>query len=259
MKQLKRHHKMKQHRYNLNESLRSGDLKNFVSNIFTVDQFKSKMGEDQDIVVLGFKVNEKHPAIDLMEFIEKGYNFILDADMSAGEEFDGKYQVFVELQRTPELPGQLRELLGGIGQLCDCRDWRFRYQKAPQSVTFSEESVLEHIPTTPDDYTKKILEIKTVDVQKFFDQGAVDIELDENNTLTFSKPYSGSIEAKFVSIGDYDAVKNTVQGKLNLDESSQSQCLFLTKYLGRYDIDKIGTKFLIRNGSKAVVIEKERW
>ena len=68
----------------LNESLRSGDLKNYVSEIFTVDQYKSKMGEDSDVIVLGFHVREKEPAIDMMEFIEKGYNFILDADMSAG-------------------------------------------------------------------------------------------------------------------------------------------------------------------------------
>ena len=251
--------KQQHHKHKLDESLRSGDLKNFVSDLFTVDQYKSKMGEDHDIVVLGFKVSEKHPAIDLMEFIEKGYNFILDADMSAGEEFDGKYQVFVELERTPQLPSQLRELLGGVGQLCDCRDWRFRYQKSPSSVPFSEESVLEHIPTTPEDYNNKILEIKNDDVKEFFDQGSVAVELDESNMLTFSKPYSGVIQAKFVSIGDWQDVKETVPGKLSMDESSQSQCLFLTKYLGDYAIDKIGNKFLIRNGSRAVVIEKERW
>jgi hypothetical protein len=76
---------------NLSEGLRSGDLENYVSELFTVDRYSSKMGEDSDIVVLGFRVREKHPAIDLMEFIEKGYDFILDADMSAGEENDGQY------------------------------------------------------------------------------------------------------------------------------------------------------------------------
>jgi hypothetical protein len=82
----------------LNEGLRSGDLRNYVSEVFTVDRYSSKMGEDQDIVVLGFRVREKNPAIDMMEFIEKGYPFILDADISAGEENDGQYQVFVEIE-----------------------------------------------------------------------------------------------------------------------------------------------------------------
>lgn len=246
-------------RYNLSEGLRSGDLTDYVSEIFTVDQYRSKMGEDSDIVVLGFRVKEKNPATDLMEFIEKGYKFILDADMSTGEEQDGQYQVFVELQRTPALGEQLTDLLGGVGQLCGQRSWKFRYQKAPTSIEFSAESVMEHIPSTPEEYQSKVLEIKNNDLSEFFDQGSVDIALESNNTITFSKPYSGDIQAKFISIGNYADVKETVPGKLSLDESSQSQMFFLTKYLGNYDINKIGNKFLIRNGTKAIVIEKDRW
>jgi hypothetical protein len=248
-----------QHNNILTEGLRYGDLKELVSDIFTVDQYRSKMGEDADIVVLGFRVKEKYPATDLMEFIEKGYPFILDADMSAGEEHDGQYQVFVEMERTPELPYQMKDLLSGVSHLCGFRDWRFRYQKNPNSVEFNEEAVLENIPTTPAEYAAKITEIKSIDVKGFFDQGAVDVELAENNTITFSRPYAGPIQAKFIAIGEYDDVKNTVPGRLSLDESSQSQVLFLNKYIGNYDINKIGNKFLIRNGKQAVVIEKDRW
>jgi hypothetical protein len=247
------------YKQNLNEGLESKDLKEYVSNLFTVDQYKSKMGEDRDVVVLGFKVKEKHPAMDLMEFIEKGYRFILDADMSAGEEHDGQYQVFVEIERTDKLPGQMKELFRGLSQLCDCYDWNFRYQKTSNSVKFDEQSVVENIPMTPAAYENKILEIKTVDVQEFFDQGTTEVALESDGTLTFSKPYAGNIQAKFIAIGDYEDVKETVPGALSLDESSQSQTLFLNKYLGNYDINKIGTKFLIRNGARALIIEKTRW
>ena len=250
--------KTKQQQSKLNESLRPKDLKNCVNEVFTVDRYESKMGEDQDIVVLGFRVKEKHPAIDLVEFIEKGYTFVLDADMSTGEEHDGQYQVFVELERTPKLAEQLRDLLRGVSQLTDNHNWRFRYQTAPSSVEFSEEAVMETIPTTPAEYHSKILEIKTTDVQEFFDQGSVDVALESDNTLTFSKPYSGDVEAILVAIGEYDAVKETLPGALSLDESSNSQVTFLNKYLGNYDINKVGDKFLIRNGTRAVVIQKNR-
>lgn len=243
----------------LTESLRPNDLKDLVSEVFTVDQYKSKMGEDADIVVLGFRVKEKHPATDLVEFIERGYNYILDADMSTGEEHDGQYQVFVELERNSKLPENLKHLLGGIGQLTGVDSWRFRYQKAPASVEFDVRSVMEHIPSTPEEYTAKINEIKTNDVQDFFNQGTVEVALESDNYLTFSKMYSGDVTAKFISIGEYDDVKETLPGALALDESSQSQVTFLNKYLGNYDINKIGDKFLIRNGTKAVVIEKGRW
>ncbi|NBP02377.1 MAG: hypothetical protein EBU90_20120 [Proteobacteria bacterium] len=243
----------------LSEGLRAGDLKNYISELFTIDQYRSKMGEDRDIVVLSFSVKDKMPATDLMEFIEKGYDFILDADMSAGEEHDGKYQVFVEIERTKNLSEQIHELLGGVSRLCNCKEWRFRYQKSPSSVEYTSESLTEHVPMTPQAYESKMLEIKESDLRDFFDQGSVELQLTESNMITFRRPYAGDLEAQFVSIGKYEDVSKTLPGAISLDESSQSQVIFLSKYLGNYSIDKIGGKFLIRNGDRAVVLEKERW
>lgn len=249
-----------QQQLKLNEGLRANDLKDYVADIFTVDRYKSKMGEDQDIVVLGFRVKEKYPALDLVEFIEKGYNFILDADMSAGEENDGQYKVFVEMERTPKLPGQLRELLSGIGRLTDNYDWKFRYQKSNGAVPFSEEKVMEHIPLSPADYHNKILEIQNHEVGKFFNQGAIDnVTLEADGSMTFMKPFFGNLKMKYVSMGKYDELKNQIPGALSLDENSQSQVYFLQKYLGDYDIDKIGDKFLIRNGTRAMIVQKDSW
>lgn len=257
MTQQNSHHQYQ--RRDLTEGLHRGDLKEFVSEVFTVDQYKSKMGNDSDIVVLGFRVKEKFPAMDLVEFIERGYTYVLDADMSTGEEYDGQYQVFVELERNEQLPRNLKHLLRGISQLTDNYDWRFRYQKSPTSIEFNEESVMENIPMTPESYESKILEIKTIDVQEFFDQGTTEVALESDNTLTFSKPYSGDLTTTFIAIGDYKDVAATLPGALSLDESSQSQTMFLHKYLGNYEINKVGDKFLIRNGDKAVVLQKNRW
>jgi hypothetical protein len=163
-----------------------------------------------------------------------------------------------EIERTPELQEQMLELLGGIGQLCDCRNWKFRYQQDAEILEFDNASVRK-IPMTSEDYNRKVLAIKETDVKNFFNQGAADITLDEDNNITFKRPYAGDVTAKFIAIGDYDLVKNIVPGKLSLDESSQSQIFFLNKYLGNYEINKIDNKFLIRNGDKAVVIEKDRW
>ena len=59
----------KQHQQ-LNEGLRADDLKEMVDTVFEVDSFRSKMGEDQDVCVISFKVSDRSPAKDLMEFIE---------------------------------------------------------------------------------------------------------------------------------------------------------------------------------------------
>jgi hypothetical protein len=158
------------------EGLREGDLKDQISNTFSIDHYKSKMGNDKDIVVLGFRLEDKFPATDLMEFIEKGYNFILDADMSTGEEQDGKYQVFVELERTKKLPGQLRSLIDGVSQLCDNYDWKFKYQKSGL-LEFNEKTIMENVPLDDKEYTQKMLEIQEQAVKEFFNQGATEVVL----------------------------------------------------------------------------------
>jgi hypothetical protein len=179
--------------------------------------------------------------------------------MSTGEEANGQYQVFVEMERTRELPSQLKHLLDGIGQLTGNRDWRFRYQKANSSLPFNEETVMENIPLSQEDYDSKITEIKTTDLKGFFNQGTVELTLESNSMIRFNKVYSGEVSAKFIAIGDYEDVKNIVPGAISLDEGSQTQVLFLNKFLGNYEINKIGNKFLIKNGDQAVVLEKDRW
>lgn len=241
------------------EGLRYGDLENYVSELFTIDKYKSKMGDDKDVVVIGFKVKEKYPALDLVEFVEKGFDFILDADISAGEEYDGKYQVFVEIERTPALTEQLKNIISGLGHLTKNNNWKFKYQKDSNIIEFNEDNIKSAIPMTQQDYEKKILEFKNQDIQEFFNQGAVETELNELNELTFKRPYAQDVVTKFVSIGNYDDVKKTLPGALDLTENSQSQIFFLNKYLGNYEINKIGDKFLVRNNDKAIVIEKKIW
>ena len=62
-----------------------GDLNRLVHNELHIDEYKSKMGTDEDVCVISFKVSGKEPGADLVSFIEKGYDFVLDADVSSGE------------------------------------------------------------------------------------------------------------------------------------------------------------------------------
>ena len=245
---------------NLTEGLRTADLKHTVDHLFTVDQFQSKMGDDKDIIVLRFRASGKEPANDLMEFIEKGYNFVLDADVSSGEEKDGYYSVFVELERTKKVPGEVKDLLGGISQLCDIDNWRFRWYKDVGGHDFSEEEFAKNVPVTPEDYESGVKGKEAEEVEDFFDQGALDaVEVDENRNITFRKPFAEPLTAKVIAIGEYKTLKNVLRGGLQLDESSRSQVVYLNKYLGNYDINKIENHFLIRNGERAIILSKETW
>lgn len=141
---------------NLFEGLESGDLARLIHPELHVDEFKSKLGDDQDVVVISFKVDSKEPAGDLVGFIEKGYDWVLDADVSSGEMDDGSYIVFVELDRTPEVAENIMTLMGDLMNLTEqtTDDWRVRYYKAHKEKELNLESLQDLIPSTPEAYEK---------------------------------------------------------------------------------------------------------
>lgn len=146
------------HNFNLlSENLERGDLKRLVHHELHIDEYKSKMGDDADVCVISFKVAGKEPSMDLVNFIEKGYEYVLDADVSSGEKEGGDYLVFVELDRTPELPEQIIQIIEDVLNLTeqDITDWRVRYRKSLKDHDITMEELTRIIPLTPEAYDKK--------------------------------------------------------------------------------------------------------
>jgi hypothetical protein len=142
---------------NLFEGLERDDLKNLVHSELHVDEFKSKLGEDSDVIVLSFKVNDKEPANDLAAFLEKGYDCVIDADVSSGEMDDGSYIVFVEIDRKESAANDIMDFMSDLMNLTgqDLGDWRVRYFKSRQERKLSLESLRELIPLTPSEYNSR--------------------------------------------------------------------------------------------------------
>ena len=134
-----------------------GDLKRLVHDELHIDEYKSKMGDDADVCVISFKVSGKEPSADLVSFIEKGYDYVLDADVSSGEKEGGDYLVFVELERTKELPQRIVEMMEDIMNLTEqeLTDWRVRYYKGTNEHELTAEVLAKMIPLTPDAYDRK--------------------------------------------------------------------------------------------------------
>jgi len=141
----------------LRENLEMGDLTRLVHDELHIDEYKSKMGTDADVCVVSFKVAGKEPSADLVSFIEKGYDFVLDADVSSGEKEGGDYLVFVELERTNELPEQIIEIMEDIMNLTEQKieEWRVRYYKSTTDNDLTQESLANIIPLTPEAYDAK--------------------------------------------------------------------------------------------------------
>lgn len=152
-------HSNHQHRASkLTEGLERGDLSRLVHLEVHVDEFKSKMGNDEDIAVISFKIGGKEPAVDLVNFIEKGYDWVIDADTSAGEMEDGDYIVFVEIERTPKIPAQIIEMIEDMVGLTDnpTEQYRVRYHKSTEDYECNLDTLRAIIPLTPKDYLTRV-------------------------------------------------------------------------------------------------------
>jgi hypothetical protein len=139
------------------EGLEKNDLKRLIKPELHLDEFKSKMGKDEDIVVLSFKVIDRAPANDLVNFFEKGYDWIVDADISAGEMDDGDFLVFVECDRNAELAGEIIKMLDDITNLTDqtLDEWQLQFRSNPALFAVTEENIKNNLPLSPEDYLRK--------------------------------------------------------------------------------------------------------
>lgn len=217
------------------------DLKFLVDNIIEVDSYKSKMGNDADIITLAFSVTNNDPATDLENFIEKGYPFVLDADVSSGEQTDGTYKVFVEIERSKDAPMQILEIADGVKKLADVESMRFRYYKNFKSHDLDEENLTNTIPVDSQAYEIAINETQYENYKNFFSNSyAESIDMIEN-TLIIKNTYAQPLKFEVLDFGKNIELNETI----NMND--MAEVIYLTKYIGDYNITKYGNKVVLGN------------
>jgi hypothetical protein len=135
------------------ESLGFKDLDGLMKPTIHVDEFSSKMGDDDDIIVLSFFVRDPQAAKDLMNWFEKGYDFVLDADRSPGEIKPNRYLVYVEIRRRSTAGGNVETLLNDLNTLTEFEDssaWTMHYKG--KEIPFSRDTFDSTVPLTPKQY-----------------------------------------------------------------------------------------------------------
>lgn len=145
---------MKQ-QYNLKENIKHNDLAELINTTFSVDQYKSKLGEDENIIVIAFVVMDLDPAQELSQFLETGHD-AFDIDVSTGPNEDGHYSVYVEIERDSKAFTRIDDIVKDIERA----DNNFKsptftsYEnKAPQP--WNEENFNNSVITSSYDYVLK--------------------------------------------------------------------------------------------------------
>lgn len=139
---------------NITEGLEQNDLARLITPELHIDEYKSKMGKDEDIVVLSFKVTGREPAEDLVNFIEKGYEWVLDADVSAGELDDGDFLVFVECDRESDAAENIMAMMKDIMNLTSqvLGEWSIQIRSKPEKLELTADNIRNNVPLTTGSY-----------------------------------------------------------------------------------------------------------
>jgi hypothetical protein len=146
---------MYKHNLNCNlifETLEYKDMEGLVKPTIHIDEFTSKIGDDDDIIVVSFFVRNQDAAKDLMNWFERGYDFVIDADRSPGEIKQNRYLVFVEIRRRSTSGAHVKQLLDDLSTLTEYepKDWTMKYEGT--DIPFTQEDFERIVPLSPRAY-----------------------------------------------------------------------------------------------------------
>ena len=139
----------------LNEGLDYLDMEGQLDDVVTIDEYAAKMGSDKDIVTITFTVKSKLAAKDLVTWLERGYDWVLDASVSDGELEPGKWLVFVEMDRRSKVPNRIITLLDDLETLTDMKvkDWSVEIDGDEYDA--NEEIIRQKMILNPNQYEEK--------------------------------------------------------------------------------------------------------
>ena len=160
----------------LNEGLDYHDLEGQMIPTVTVDEYAAHMGTDSEIVTLAFTIKSEAAGNDLVDWFERGYDFVLDAQVSEGEVKPGQYLVFVEMNRRSSVPKRIIELLDDLETLTaiPVKDWTIIVDEEEHSP---EEEVLKQVITiSPHDYREEV-EVEEEELNEMRERAGLEVKV----------------------------------------------------------------------------------
>jgi len=127
-------------------------MTNLVTPTISIDQYKPKIGEANETVVVAFEVAFEQPAKDLSNLIETDVTESLDVDVSDGPNGDGKYMVFVEFERDGNLYENIMNIVKVASQATSITEWKYSYYKGTDSADLTAENLAETVLDNSEEY-----------------------------------------------------------------------------------------------------------
>lgn len=221
----------------LNErALRPDILKDLIHPIISVDEYTSKIGENN--VVVAFQVLDNFDAAyDLSSFIEKSPIEVLDTEASETPNVDGRYVVFSEFERNGEFPEKLLKLLKTIENICPNPGWKIQLY-----------GINDPIDVDFDIITQKMELVEPEKVLEFFDPAGVSVDV-LPETIRLNTIYGELHFQRGSGMVSESYVKSLLGDKPQLDNTR------LSSILGEdYDVLRSGQQYIVGNRTGQYIV-----
>lgn len=136
-------------------TVKYGEMVNLVNPKISIDQYKPKIGEANETVVVAFECMLEGAASDLSNLIETDVIRHLDVDVSQGPNKDGNYLVFVEFERNNNLHKSIMEIIKTVSKVTEINEWSFDYYKGDSSKELNESNLSDSVLDNPEQYVLK--------------------------------------------------------------------------------------------------------
>jgi len=233
--------------------VRHGELEGLVNPVISIDEFASKAGTDQEIIVVGFSCSEELVAHDLQRFISKGRTSAVDTEVSDGPDEDGRWMVFVEFRRVPTFWKRLQQLLDDINNLTLTKEWKARAYKDVKDRPLDDPKLRKRIPITIAQYRKRRL---PSDVREHLEDSDLHNLIIEDNEISFERD-GQQITFGFVDYGP----EHLITERQNLNESSVNYMLTSPRATalrhmlgGGWSVHIIDDKFLVESENRSELL-----
>jgi len=160
----------------LNEGLDYHDLEGQMLPVVSVDEYAAHMGKDSEIVTLAFTVKSEAAGNDLVDWFERGYDWVLDAQVSEGEVKPGQYLVFVEMNRRTSVPKRIVELLDDLETLTalPVKDWTVIVDEEEYQA---DEDILKQVITiSPHQYREEVDPEEEEEINEMRERAGIDVK-----------------------------------------------------------------------------------
>ena len=136
-------------------TVKYGEMVNLVNSTISIDQYKPKIGEANETVVVALEVSQEGAANDLSNLIETDIVKCLDVDTSQGPNNNGNYLVFVEFTRDKKLHNNIMEIMKVVGNATTITEWQYEFYKGDSPTELNEQNLSETVLDNQEQYVLK--------------------------------------------------------------------------------------------------------